>query len=233
MDCILLILSWTYGHGTYVDQIVSVCTTEIAQPNGQGQSVLGFEFLIELLPKILLDAQSLQYKDTHTDKALFRSVTFVSNGVEQTKYNKIVGTIRANNERPEPFIALQRFPKEHYDLWRPFDRLLTSRKIRRRGLHLRNISKTCARIMDANRLIKKLGHSLGKELKILWPMQSSKEMAVEILGNWATPIFGNRIEENDKEKLETINDERLLWIFPYHMVVGHSPRGSVVFHRRI
>ena len=118
------------------DKIVGIGPFESRNANAGRKSFLGFELHVQALPKVGLNAHSLEDENAHSNHALLGWVRFVFYGVKYAEDNEIMRPLRINDKRPEPFVALQGFPKEHQHLRRPFDGFLATREVRVCRLHL-------------------------------------------------------------------------------------------------
>lgn len=80
------------------------------------------------------------------------------------------------------------------------------------------------------RLIQNPRHTIHKELEVLGPVQPSKVVTIVVLWRSTTAIFRDRIQEENEEKLQAIDHQDLLGIFPHNMVIGDAPCCRVIFH---
>lgn len=164
---------------SYVYQEICMSATEARYPNNQRQAVLAFESSVEIGAKVLLNTQRLQQKSTHSHNTLLGCVILVLQSVEQSEHDEIMDPLSIDDERPESLVALSDFPKEHDDLWRKSSIGLPAGKIR-------------ALLME--RLVENPCHAVDDELKVLWPMESAKEMAVIVLGSRAV-LLGDWVQQ--------------------------------------
>jgi hypothetical protein len=106
-----------------------------------------------------------------------------------------VGPVRIDDERSEPLVALQGFPEKDQHLRCPLDRLLAAGKVSCRCLHLINDVSKVLRLWewDNYRLIENPGHAVNQKLEILRPVQTTKIVAIVVLGWISTAIFWDRI----------------------------------------
>ena len=58
-------------------------------------------------------------------------------------------------------------------------------------------------------------------------MEAAEKVPKVILGWRTSVLFGNGVQEQDKEELETRRGEKLLGIFPDDMVIWQSPASWV------
>jgi hypothetical protein len=92
---------------------------EVGYPDTRWQRLLAFERLVEAFAKVWFNAESLQYEDAHSHKALFRVIIALVNSIVQHQYNEVVSSVSIDYERTEALIALQRLPKQHDHFRRP------------------------------------------------------------------------------------------------------------------
>lgn len=86
---------------------------EILYSDAGRKTVLSFKCLIQAFPKIRLNAQSLENKNAHPDKALLGRIISLVDSIKQDQHHKIVRSVRINDERPKTLVTLKGFPKEH------------------------------------------------------------------------------------------------------------------------
>lgn len=88
------------------DEEVSIRPPELQQSNGLRKGLLAFKLDIETLAKGWLRAHRLKNKDTHPNHTLLGWVESILHCVEDTEYQKVVGAVGVNDERPESLVAL-------------------------------------------------------------------------------------------------------------------------------
>lgn len=71
------------------------------------------ERLVESSAKGWLHAESLEYEDTHAHDTLTGRVVFRFHRIVENENDKVVRAVCVNDEAPEAFVALKKFPKEY------------------------------------------------------------------------------------------------------------------------
>lgn len=123
------------------NQIICIGASESGDANGLRESILCLELHVQAPSKIWLDTHCLENEDTHSDHPLFGSIIPVLHCIKKAENYKIVRAVRVDNERPEPFVALQGLPEENEHLRCPFDRPLATGQVRIGRSHLPSVRK--------------------------------------------------------------------------------------------
>ena len=152
---------------TYLDQEIGICPLEPRNPNERRECVLSLERLVQVHAKVLFHAQRLQQEGAHAYDALLGCVAHVLKSVEEGQDNKVVGSLRVNDEGPESLVALRHFPEQHDELGREPDGRLRPGKVGGVGLQW---------------LVEHPGQAIYDELKVLRSVEATKEVSVEVFG---------------------------------------------------
>ena len=200
---------------THLYEKVPISAPEAGNPDRGWQHILRLEHLVQIYPKVLLDAQGLQEKSTHPHDALLRGIALELEGIEQNQDDEVVSPLGVDNEGSEPLVALSDLPKQHYDLGGEPDRGLGSGDVGRISLQ---------------GLVEDPRHPIHDELEVLGPVKAAQEVTVVILRR-GTILLRDGVEQSRQEELQRIGHENLLGVFEHEGVVRHPPAGWVVLER--
>jgi hypothetical protein len=141
-----------------------------------------------------------------------------------------MGPVCVYDERAETLVALQGFPEQHDHFRCPCQRLVTTRQIGCVSLELFNVSFGCdCEKRSSYRLVQYPRHTVNQELEVLWPVEATEEMPEEVLRRRPIARFGDGVQDQNQEELQTVRDEYLSLVLENNVIVGHAPCCGVVF----